>query len=50
MREILKVRMEKNMRFYIKQHIFTWGDKFSIYGEDSTEKYYVEGEVFTWGK
>lgn len=38
------------MRFYIKQHVFTWGDKFSIYGEDNTEKYYVEGEVFTFGK
>ena len=38
------------MRFYIKQHVFTWGDKFSIYGEDNTEKYYVEGEIFTFGK
>ncbi len=35
---------------YIKQHIFTWGDQFSIYDEAGNEKYYVEGEVFTWGK
>ena len=38
------------MNLYIKQHIFTWGDKFSIYDEMGNEKYYVEGEVFTWGK
>ena len=38
------------MNLYIKQHIFTWGDKFSIYDEAGCEKYYVEGEVFTWGK
>ena len=38
------------MKLYIKQHIFTWGDQFSIYDEMGSEKYYVEGEVFTWGK
>lgn len=38
------------MNLYIKQHVFTWGDKFSIYDENGNEKYYVEGEVFTFGK
>lgn len=38
------------MKLYIKQHIFTWGDKFSIYDEAGDEKYYVEGEIFTLGK
>ena len=38
------------MNLYIKQHIFTWGDKFSIYDEEGNEKYYVEGEIFTFGK
>ncbi|MBQ7921462.1 MAG: LURP-one-related family protein [Clostridia bacterium] len=38
------------MNLYIKQKIFTWGDKFSIYDADGNEKYYVEGEVFTFGK
>ena len=38
------------MNLYIKQHIFTWGDKFSIYDEAGREKYNVEGEIFTWGK
>ncbi len=38
------------MNLYIKQHIFTWGDQFSIYDEMGNEKYHVKGEVFTWGK
>jgi len=38
------------MNLYIKQRIFTWGDKFSIYDENGNEKYYVEGEIFTFGK
>lgn len=38
------------MKLYIQQHVFTWGDKFSIYDEAGNEKYYVEGEIFTWGK
>jgi len=38
------------MKLYIKQHIFTWGDKFSIYDEAGNEQYYVKGEVFTFGK
>ncbi len=38
------------MNLYIKQRIFTWGDKFSVYDENGNERYYVEGEVFTLGK
>ena len=38
------------MKYYIKQHIFSFGDKFSIYDEYGNECYYVEGEVFTFGK
>lgn len=38
------------MNLYIKQRVFTWGDKFSIYDEKGNEKYFVEGEVFTFGK
>ena len=38
------------MNLYIKQHIFTWGDRFSVYDEAGNEKYQVEGEIFTWGK
>ncbi len=38
------------MNLYIKQHIFTWGDKFSICDGAGNERYYVEGEIFSWGK
>lgn len=38
------------MKLYIKQKIFTWGDRFSVYDADGGERYFVEGEVFTFGK
>jgi uncharacterized protein YxjI len=38
------------MSLYIKQRIFTWGDRFSIYDENGNEVFYVEGEIFTFGK
>lgn len=38
------------MRLYIKQKVFTWGDKFTVWDEFGNDKYYVEGEIFTWGK
>ena len=38
------------MKLYIKEHIFTFGDKFSVLDEFGNEKYFVEGEIFTWGK
>lgn len=37
------------MKLYIKQKVFSWGDKFSIKDFDGFDKYYVEGEVFSWG-
>lgn len=38
------------MNLYIKQRVFSWGDKFSVYDENGNEKFYVEGEVFSFGK
>ena len=38
------------MNLYIKERIFTWGDKFDVCDHNGTPKYYVEGEVFSWGK
>ena len=38
------------MNLYIKERIFTWGDKFDVCDQNGTPKYYVEGEVFSWGK
>ena len=38
------------MKLYIKEKVFSWGDKFTVkdaYGED---KYVVQGQVFSWGK
>ncbi len=39
-----------HMNLYIKQKVFTWGDKFSIYDAGGNERYFVKGEVFTFGK
>ena len=38
------------MNFYLKQMVFTIGDRFTIYDEEGNDRYYVEGEVFTFGK
>lgn len=35
---------------YIKQKVFSWGDKFTVKDELGTDKYAVQGEVFSWGK
>ena len=38
------------MRLYIKQKVFSWGDKFTVRDENGRDRYYVEGEIFTFGK
>ena len=38
------------MKLYIKQKVFSWADKFTVWDEYGNEKYYVEGEFFSWGK
>ncbi|MBE5939962.1 MAG: hypothetical protein E7266_06140 [Lachnospiraceae bacterium] len=38
------------MRLYMKQKVFSWGDKFTVKDENEEDKYYVQGEVFSWGK
>ena len=38
------------MSLYLKQKVFSWGDKFTVYDENGNDKYYVKGEVFTLGK
>jgi len=38
------------MKLYIKEKVFSWGDKFTVKDEYGNDKYFVEGEVFTWGK
>lgn len=39
-----------NVKLYIKQKVFSWGDKFNIFTEDGRTVYTVKGEVFSWGK
>lgn len=38
------------MTYYIEQHVFSWGDKFSIFDEAGNVCYYAKGEVFSFGK
>ena len=38
------------MKLYIKEKVFSWGDKFTVKDEYGRDKYFVEGEVFSWGK
>ena len=38
------------MKLYIKQKVFSWNDKFSVYDANGEERYFVEGEFFSWGK
>lgn len=38
------------MKLYIKEKVFTWGDKFTVKDEMGRDKYVVEGELFSWGK
>ena len=38
------------MKLYIKQKVFSWGDKFTVKDEFGNDKYIVEGEIFTWCK
>lgn len=38
------------MNLYLKQKVFSWGDRFTVYDEAGNEYYAVQGEVFSWGK
>jgi len=38
------------MKLYIKEKVFSWGDKFTVKDSLGNDKYVVEGEVFSWGK
>ena len=38
------------MKLYIKEKVFSWGDKFTVKDEYGNDKYWVQGEVFSWGK
>lgn len=38
------------MKLYIKQKVFSWGDKFTVKDSSGTDRYFVEGEIFSFGK
>lgn len=38
------------MKLYIKEKVFSWGDRFTVKDQYGDDKYTVEGEVFSWGK
>ena len=38
------------MKLYIKQKVFSWGDKFTVKDSAGVDRYFVEGEVFSFGK
>lgn len=38
------------MNLYVKQQVFTWGDRFTVYDEAEHVRYAVQGEVFSLGK
>ena len=38
------------MKLYMKQKVFSWGDKFTVWDAEGRERYFVQGEVFSWGK
>lgn len=38
------------MKLYIKEKVFTWGDRFTVKDIDGRDRYLVEGEIFSWGK
>lgn len=37
-------------RYYIKQKVFSWRDRFAIKDEQERDVFYVEGELFSLGK
>ena len=37
------------MELYIRQRVFSIGDKYDVYDEYQQPVFHVEGEIFTWG-
>ena len=38
------------MKFYLRQKVFSWRDRFTVTDEAGNTAFTVEGEIFTWGK
>jgi len=38
------------VELYVKQKLFTLGDRFSVYDQDGKERYWVKGKLISFGK
>ena len=38
------------MRLYIREKVFSWGDKFTVKDQYGNDRYIIQGEVFSFGK
>lgn len=38
------------MKLFIKQKVFSWGDKFAVKNENGDDMFFIQGEVFSIGK
>ena len=38
------------MKLYVREKVFSWGDKFTVKDQFGNDKYVVQGEVFSFGK
>lgn len=38
------------MKLYMKEKVFSWGEKFTVKDELGMDTYIVEGEIFSWGR
>lgn len=38
------------MRYFIKQQVFSWRDRFAVKDAAGKDVYFIEGELFSWGK
>ena len=37
------------MKLYIRQKVFSWRDRFTVWDEEGRERWYATGAVFSWG-
>ena len=40
----------RGLKLYIREKVFSWGDRFTVKDDAGRDKYVIQGEVFSWGK
>ena len=38
------------MKYYIKQKVFSWNDRFTVKDSQGEDVYSIESQIFSWGK